>query len=284
MLVTCIVACGPTKRALESNQDPDAGDVVDADAVDAADDVDAPLDTGGCPSNDPSVYSPFRSPGAYPNDSVANLPWRGNGSMYPNGDEDFSSYGTLPATVECGDDKSLRSYVDVTAGCLVAIDVGTYTRGQIKATTDGYYRSIALGYDTSGSGLPIKWTDQSIEYRFYYTAQTGAVGNPGFKAFARYRTEDDLYVASWRSDGVAQIQRKQCGVYTPLIILDKFGAPTPNAWHYIRFDAVGDKLSLYLDHVLVASATDTAFDWGTAGIRVDSMDGSMIDDWRVFAP
>jgi hypothetical protein len=275
-----VCGCGPhavdtASPAIEVDAAPDPEDpAVIAPTVD---------DISGCPSSGPEVYSPYRSPGKYPHDTVAILPWRGDGSMYPNGTEDFSNYGTLPTTVECGDDKWLRSYLDVTAGCLTAVQLGMYTRGKIGATSDGYYRSLALGF-TTGSTLPSKWTDQGVEYRFYYAAQSGMTGNPGFKAFTRYRTEDDLYVASWRTDGVAQIQKKHCGVYTPLIILPDFGAPTANAWHTIRFTAVGASLDLYLDGAHVASATDSNFPWGTAGIRIDSMDGSYIDDWRVFMP
>ncbi len=258
----------------------DSAPDVDAQVIDATT-VDL---VSGCPSNGPEVYSPCRAPGKYPNDTVAAVPWRGESMMYPNGDENFTNYGSsLPVTVECGDDKSMRSYVDVTAGCLMAVDVAGYTRGQIHPTPDGYYRSLALGYAADGD-LPAKWTDQAVEYRFLYKAQTGDNGNPGFKAFLRYRTEDDLYVASWRTDGVAQIQKKHCGVYTPLIILPTFGAPTPNVWHTIRFTAKGSTLELSIDGKVAATASDTDFSWGTAGIRIDSMDGAYLDDWKVFAP
>jgi len=212
------------------------------------------------------------------------MPWVGPTAPYPNGDEDFSGYGTnMPVTIECSDNKAAVPYLDVTDGCLGATMVGTYTRGQVHATADGYFRTVALGFATDPQH-PAKWTDQATEYRFYYSAQVGTNGNPGFKAFARYRTEDDLYVGSWRTDGTAQIQRKQCGNYTELVILPTFGAPTPNAWHTIRFAAIGDQLELTLDGKLAISTTDTAFSWGTAGIRIDSMDGAYIDSWKVEAP
>jgi hypothetical protein len=236
-----------------------------------------------CPSG-AAIYSPYATPGRYPLGAVAAMAWVGPSSPYPNGDEDFSGYGpNMPVMIECSDDKSAVPYLDVTDGCLGAAAVGTYTRGQVHATSDGYYRAVALGYAT-GPNLPTKWTDQAIEYRFYYSAQVGTNGNPGFKAFVRYRTEDDLYVGSWRTDGTAQIQRKQCGVYTELVILPTFGAPTPNAWHTIRFEAIGDELKLTLDGRLAIDTTDHVFSWGTAGIRIDSMDGAYLDNWRVEAP
>ena len=159
-LVLCaLCACGPSPVS-----DPDAAITPpdpDLEQLGAPEQVKLDVDpVSGCSTFGTQTYSPYRRPGGYPHDTVANVPWRGEGAMYPNGMEDFSNYGALPATVECGDDKALRSYVDVTAGCLTAIQLGTYTRGKITTTSDGYYRSIALGYK-DGSDLPAKWTDQS---------------------------------------------------------------------------------------------------------------------------
>ncbi|MDQ3365349.1 MAG: DUF1080 domain-containing protein [Myxococcota bacterium] len=227
-----------------------------------------------------SAYTPYVG-GSSPVGTVALRPWRGYSTTYPAGNEDFRGYGSsLPAAVECGGTKTARSHLDVTAGCLTAVNVGDLTRGKITSTTDGAFRALALGF-AAGNSAPIKWTDQSIEYRFFYAGISGPGVNPGFKAFTRYRSEDDLYVASWRADGVVQIQKKQCGVYTVLGVLKAYGKPTPNTWHTLRFSAVGSRLELFLDGKRVMSVTDTAFAWGTAGIRTDAMSGAYIDDWRV---
>ena len=226
------------------------------------------------------VYSPFRASGSYPSGPVSAHPWRGVATSYPDGDETFTPYG-LPSSVECGSTKGTRDYLDVTEGCLSAVPVGSYARGQITPTADGYFRAVALGHD-AGVANPTKWTDQTIEYRFDYAAQAGDIGNPGFKAFVRYRNEDDLYVASWRMDGVVQIQRKQCGLYTALAIRRDILPPTPHAWHTLRFAAVGDQLTLTLDGAQVMTVTDSVFAWGTAGIRIDSMGAAYLDDWKVF--
>jgi hypothetical protein len=255
-----------------------AGCAVDATGVDEQ--------PSTCPTYGAGTYSPYAARGRYPNGAVAAMPWVGPTSLYPDGDEDFTNYGTtMPVTIECSTDKSAVPYLDVTDGCLTATTTGggNYTRGRIQATSDGYFRVVALGF-AADPAHAAKWTDQATEYRFYYTAQVGNDGNPGFKAFARYRTEDDLYVGSWRTDGTAQIQRKQCGVYTELVILPQFGAPTPNAWHTIRFEAIGDELKLTLDGQLAIDTTDHVYSWGTAGIRIDSMDGAYLDHWKVEAP
>jgi hypothetical protein len=57
--------------------------------------------------------------------------------------------------------------------------------------------------------------------------------------------------------------------------------PTPNTWHRIGFHAVGTRLELYLDGAKVLSATDSAFSWGTAGIRTDAMTGAYLEEWTV---
>jgi len=269
--------------------DGEPDDAADDGAEDDGGDDDA---TNPCPLGAPGVYSPFAEPGAYPSGSVDELPWSGASStrdaiVYPAGDEDFSGYGpTLPALVECSDDKGRLSHLDVTAGCLDAVALGSseYTRGLIQTNSDGYFRAVALGYRPGELDHPIKWTNQGVMYRFFHHGQTDSAGNPGFKAFLRYRSEDDLYVASWRLDGVVQIQRKLCGEYTVLAVNKDFGPPTEGVWHQIRFEAAGDELSLYLDDTLALSATSGSLSWGTAGIRVDSADGTHIDDWSIFEP
>jgi hypothetical protein len=231
------------------------------------------------------VYSPYTAPGHYPSGPVSNDPWVGATSSYPDGDEDFSGYGTaLPITVECSDDKGAQDHLDVTDGCLLAVRDGAKTVGKIVAAADGAFRAVALGYVAGDAVHPLKWTDEAISYRFLYKQQVGTLNNPGFKAFVRYRSEDDLYVASWRTDGVVQIQKKQCGVYTALAVLPSFGAPTANKWHTMRFSAIGQQLELALDGHDVLSATSSVFSWGTNGLRIDAMNGALIDDWTVSPP
>jgi hypothetical protein len=214
------------------------------------------------------VYTPYPGTSVYPIGRVAEFPWVGV--------EDFSSYAS-GTTIECSNNKAQRDYVDVTAGCLSASSAS----GVIGLTSTGIYRSFALGH-TTGDARPVKWTDQGVEYSFFY--QTPATGNVGFKAFTRYTTEYDLYVASWRLDGVVQIQKKHCGTYTILKKTTTIAPPSPNTWHTIRFEAEGNELRLYLDGTLAMSVTDNTFTSGTAGIRIDQMSDALIDDWSVFAP
>ena len=223
-----------------------------------------------------ATYTPFS--GTSSTGTASTYPWQGYRTTYPSANEDFRAYGA-PASVECSSTKSSRSHLDVTAGCLTAVTVGGYSRGQITSTSDGAFRVVALPF-TGAEASPLKWTDLRNEFRFYYKGAKGAGVDPGFKAFVRYRSENDLYVASWRTDGVVQIKRKQSGTYKTLAQATK-NTPAINTWHTMRFDAVGSRLDLYLDGVKVLSATDTAFAWGTAGIRTDAMSGAYLDDWNV---
>ncbi len=223
-----------------------------------------------------STYTPFT--GTSTSGSAAAYPWQGYRTSYPSTTEDFRSYG-LPSTVECSSSKSTRSHLDVTAGCLKAVSIGSYTRGQITSTSGGAFRAVALPF-TGSETNPLKWTDMRNSFRFYYNGTSGAGVDPGFKAFVRYRSENDLYGASWRVDGIIQIKKKQGGTYTTLAQGTK-GKPSTGAWHTIRFDAIGKQLDFYIDGTKVLSATDSAFSWGTAGIRTDAMTGAYLDDWSV---
>lgn len=236
----------------------------------------------GCPAYASDIYTPFKTMSSVSSGTVSQYPWRGAGTSYPDTDEDFRAYGT-PTTVECGADKNVRDYLDVTAGCLAAKSAEGGKVGEIHGTTEGYYRSFALPFDPAQQ-KQVAWTDMGVEYRFKYDQWTGNVSNPGFKAFARYLTEYDLYVGSWRMDGVVQIQKKHCGEYTILKRDPGFGPPAPNVWHTIRFEVVGNEQRLYLDGRLAMTTTDDTIKRGTVGIRIDSAEGAYIDDWRVYAP
>ena len=275
LVYACVIAAGCVDNGesiepsigddQQSDESPTTSDEPGSETTQNEDEADQPPPPMVC--NDPSAYTPYTT-ATHPTGSVLAMPW---------GTESFTAY-PASAMVECSNNKSTRHHLDVTAGCLNTVND---THGVISSTSAGAFRAVVLGYAPTDSDHPVRYTDQSIEYSFFYTGTSGAGVLPGFKAFARYNTEEDLYVASWRVDGVVQIQRKQCGVYTPLEILKTYGAPSTNAWHTIRFTAIGDTLELYLDGAKVITVTDQAFASGTMGIRTDAMTGALIDDWRV---
>jgi hypothetical protein len=237
----------------------------------------------GCPAYNSGVYTPYVNYGPVDSGTPATYPWVGSSGNYPAGVEDFRAY-TTPSTIECGSNKGARNYLDVTAGCLGAVSAEGGVSGQIHGTSvsEGYYRSFAIPYDSTGK--QVAWTDMGSEYRFKYSQWTSDVSGPGFKIFGRYMTEYDLYVGSWRMDGTVQIQKKHCGEYTILKRIGNYGAPSPNVWHTIKFETVGNQQKLYLDGQLVLTTTDDTIKRGTAGIRIDSAENALIDDWHVYAP
>lgn len=202
------------------------------------------------------------------------LPWPG---------EDFESY-TNGSVVETSTNKSAQSHLDVTSGTLESKYAGSWRRGW---TDDHNFRAVAIGYDSQGR--EIKWTDQVAEYRGYISAwQDDAPDWAGMHLFARYRTSDDLYVASIRKDGLATIKRKWNGSYTtlaqtslPSSVLDGNGELKTGDWHWLKFSAIGNDLELFVDDTSVLSTTSGTFSWGTTGIRTDYAD-IYLDDWSLI--
>ena len=239
--------------------------------------LDEDVGPAGGECGDSRAYTPYTA-SWHPSGDVADLPWRASTDSYPDGHERFEGYA-LPSLIECGSDKRRRSHIDVTAGCLHARSIaGSYSRGEVEPTAGGAFRALALG---NVDGRAVKWFAQRTQYRFFYDAVTDGELQ-GFKVFARYRTEDDLYVASWRLDGIVQIQRKRCGSYHTLARIEGFPPPSPGTWHRVRFDAIDDDLAFHIDGELVLEARSPTFSWGTVGIRIDGVAGVYLDDWHVF--
>lgn len=220
------------------------------------------------PSDGPYVSGP----------ASAELSWSG---------EDFESYHN-GATLECSSNKQAASHIDVTSGCLVSKYAGEWRRGW---TADSVFRAVAIGRDSTGR--EIKWTNQTNEFRAYIDSWHNNGNIPdwsGIHAFARYRTSDDLYVASIRYDGLVTIKRKWNGDYTTLAqatlnnelgeYLDHNGKLATRRWYRVKFSAIGNELKLYLDNRLLLTASSGTFSWGTTGIRIDNA-STYLDDWKL---
>lgn len=162
----------------------------------------------------------------------------------------------------------------MTSGSLFAKYAGTWRRGW---TTTHNFRVLAVG---SSSGKKIRWTDQVAQYRGYISKwhSTSAVFK-GLHVFARYQTENDLYAASLREDGMVTIKRKHCDKYTTLA-QKSYGPVSTGKWYALRFSAVGNTLEFRVDGKVVLTAKDDVLSWGTTGIRTDYAD-VYIDDWKL---
>lgn len=201
--------------------------------------------------------------------------------------ENFESYAD-GSILECSSNMYSLPRIDVTSGCLSSKYAGEWKRGW---TDDSVFRAVAIG--KHADGREIKWTDQTTEYRAYIKNWHNNGDVPewsGLHAFVRYRTSDDLYVASIRYDGLVTIKRKWKGIYTSLAetqlnnqfrtYLDANGKLATGKWYQIRFSAIGNNLKLYLDGDLLLSVSNDTFSWGTTGIRIDNS-STYIDEWKL---
>jgi hypothetical protein len=218
--------------------------------------------------NPPGTYAFYPGTGFYPSGSSEVYPWQ---TPVGTAFEGFGSYAN-GALIESSANKAKQSHIEVTSGTLYAKHVGLSLYRRAK-TEDDNFRMLIQGFS---NGLRVKWTDQAIETRFYIDAWHPTDNSwQGVHLFARYRTENDLYVASLRYDGSMYIKKKQCGLYTTLKseqLLDQNGNPSPlnlQQWYTLTFAAIGNYLEFSVDGVPQLSVTDGTFSWGTAGIRTD---------------
>lgn len=210
------------------------------------------------------------------------LPWIG---------ENFEGYAN-GQVIEVSNSMGMQPHLDVTSGTLESKYAGAWRRGW---TDDSVFRAVAIGRDAQNR--EIKWTDQVAEYRGYVQAWHAGLPNyAGFHVFARYRTSNDLYVASLRYDGQVTIKRKWDsdfdgeGEYTDLAVgdldpsyLDANGHLQTGRWYTLRFSAIGNQLKFSVDGNELLSATSGTFSWGTTGVRIDYAN-AYIDDWKLVYP
>ena len=242
-------------------------------------------------SGSPSVCTPAPSPGsgdaqcestygsgvydAFPGNN-ASYP-KGNSSTYGWPGDDFESYSD-EEIVETRTNKSRRSHLDVTSGTLRAKHLNG-SRLWKRGWTDTYNFRV-LSRATSG-GQEVRLTDVDAAVRVYISSwQSGGPQWSGAHIFARYQTENDLYVASLRKDGKVYIKLKHCDAYTTLAGSSfSQGSVQTGTWYDLRFEVVGQRLRLYVDGKLELEAFDDTLSWGTTGVRTD-YGAFYLDDWE----
>ncbi|HEX5746443.1 MAG TPA: hypothetical protein VFZ09_09365 [Archangium sp.] len=196
--------------------------------------------------------------------SASSCPWAG---------ENFEAYAE-GALVECSSDSSQRAHVEVTSGCLASKSAGTGRQGW---TSTSNFRALSRLYV---DGKKVGWKTAAPSYRASIQDwQADAPAWAGLHVFARYQTENDLYVASYRKDGLVTIKKKLGGVSTTLA-QKMLGAPETRTWHTVKLSVSGDTLQYFVDGALQLTAHDTSLTWGTTGLRTDSMD-VYLDDWKL---
>jgi hypothetical protein len=139
---------------------------------------------------------------------------------------------------------------------------------------DGAYRIFSAVTDyymwaTSGRSFP---NDVRIEVD---ATKMGGSDADVFGVLCRYQDKDNFYILMISGDGQAGIAKRSAG---GLVMLSgeslafhleiRRGAAT----NHLRADCSGDGLSLYVNDVLVADATDNEFSGGDAGLWLGAYD------------
>jgi cysteine-rich repeat protein len=249
------------------------------------------VESGYACSGSPSVCTPAPSPGTgdaqceptYGSGVYDAFPW--NNSSYPKGNsdtygwpgDDFESYAH-DEIVETSTNKSRRSHLDVTSGTLRAKHLNGSQLWKRGWTNTHNFR--VLSRTTSGGDL-VRLTDVEPAVRVYISSWDSSGPQwSGAHIFARYQTENDLYVASLRKDGKVYIKLKHCDAYTTLAGANfSQGAVQTGKWYDLRFEVVGQRLRFYVDGTLELEAFDDTLSWGTTGVRTD-YSTMYIDDWE----
>lgn len=173
--------------------------------------------------------------------------------------------------------------------------------------TDTYnFRGLAVPPDVS-----TQWNDLTVKASFSPKQwQDPAPSFAGIHLFARYQTEDDLYVVSLRRNGAIYIFRKLCGNYTKIAShtardanntkLATGGELPLNQWYELEVSVQGKTLSFNINGVKQFNLSrynggyvDLTEAWspnsepltllptGTAGVRLDYVD-SLIGGFDIF--
>jgi|RhiMethySRZTD1v2_1073278.scaffolds.fasta_scaffold73600_2 hypothetical protein len=214
--------------------------------------------------------------------------------------------------VECASGKSLRPHLDVSEQCLRKQTISDGRTGYAASVEHALldssgqeYRKIrATAFSLDPEGKRVLWTNQEHRIRLYLSSldkkQPGEESDQGMSMYARYRTSNDHYVASLKSDGRMFIKQKLCGENNYITLLDgTFGSPvTTKNWYNLTFraedvkhpttGAPGVKLTFSVsrpsdDYQKTLTTThygSSRFLNGTGGFRTDFIRG-YVDDWRV---
>ena len=216
-----------------------------------------------------SVYNPYPGdPNRYP---------KGSPLEYPYPSQYFSNYsvGEIIATSR---NKNDNDPMIATSGTLVCQEY----QGKKMAFTDTHnFRLLYNGMDTNG--VRVGWTDSISNVMFIPVAnQPDKPTWAGMHLFARYRTSDDLYVASYRFDGQVTIKKKINGKYTTLG-QEFIGVPELGESYRLQFTCKGDRLSFFVNGSRKLSSNDSSLTWGMSGIRMDYTD-CYIEYCRMTSP
>jgi hypothetical protein len=191
----------------------------------------------------------------------------GTPSQYPYPKQDFQEY-SVDEVITQSSAKDPTKPLMATSGALACKTIDGVKQG---FTNTHNFRMLFNVVD-SASQKTVRITDNITTVVARATKiQSGAPSWAGIHIFNRYQTSDDLYVASWRFDGLCTFKKKIKGKYTTL---DKvtIGAPQLGSEHILSFEINGNLLSFFIDGQLILQTQDNDLQWGTSGLRSDYCD------------
>jgi len=218
---------------------------------------------------------------------------------------DFSQFNIDGIIIEDAGGTNDQPSIDVTSGKIWARHEASERFGY---TGTYNFRMLAVPNDPN-----TQWNDKTVTATFYPEAwQETNQTPPGMHLFARYQTENDLYVASLRSNGSVYIFRKLCGKYVKIAsnpAKDSNNAPLAvdgelplNTWYKLEFSVIGNFATFIINDVQQfkldrynRGTVDLTVAYepgqeplmiipsGTAGIRLDYVD-TIIGTFEVTEP
>ncbi|WP_206068066.1 family 16 glycoside hydrolase [Nonomuraea composti] len=135
--------------------------------------------------------------------------------------------------------------------------------GSWSVVTDGSpaYRQSGTSADAralAGSG----WTDQAVQARVKPISYNGSGRYAA--VLARAQSTSSYYFLGLTNAGTAVLGKRTGGA--PITLATGSATITPGEWHTVRLEAFGSTLRGFVNDVQVATATDTTFASGRAGL------------------
>jgi hypothetical protein len=177
----------------------------------------------------------------------------GNGAVYIF---DLPTDFTQPATIQDGFEDGNASDWTPLAGSSFSVAT-TNSRVYRQSSTAGNATSIWGGTDR---------TNQAVEADIKPTAYASTTGDKWFGLVTRYLDANNYYYVTLRNNNTVLLRRMLNGVFTTLD-----SAPLPitlNRTYRVRLEAIGTRLSVFVDDQLLGEASDSSLTHGQAGVMM----------------
>lgn len=161
---------------------------------------------------------------------------------------------TQPGTVQDGFEDGNASDWTPLAGSSFGV-AATHSRVYRQSSTAGNATSLWGGTDR---------TNQAVEADIKPTAYAPTTGDKWFGLVTRYLDANNYYYVTLRNNNTVLLRRMLNGVFTTL---DSASLPiTLNRTYRVRLEAIGTRLSVFVDDQLLGEASDTSLTHGQAGV------------------